>query len=115
VSPAAKLLGALMALGARVELTGNRLLLRAGSKAIPAELVSRFRGAKAELVAALRTAETSTASADLPVHRPHGPSSSISRNVISPMGPWPPIAPHRVSLSTPRATVSPRPRPSCTA
>ena len=43
MSAAGELLDALTAVGARVELTGNRLVLRAGARAIPADLVRRFR------------------------------------------------------------------------
>ena len=47
------LLDDLAMIGATVESAGDRLILRAGSTAIPARLVSRVREAKAELVALL--------------------------------------------------------------
>jgi hypothetical protein len=47
------LLDDLAIIGATVEPAGDRLILRAGSTAIPARLVSRVREAKAELVALL--------------------------------------------------------------
>jgi hypothetical protein len=47
------LLDDLAMIGATVEPAGDRLILRAGSTAIPARLVSRVREAKAELVALL--------------------------------------------------------------
>jgi hypothetical protein len=47
------LLADLAMIGAAVEPAGDRLILRAGSTAIPAPLVSRVREAKAELVALL--------------------------------------------------------------
>jgi hypothetical protein len=47
------LLDDLAMIGATVEPAGDRLILRAGSTAIPAPLLSRVREAKAELVALL--------------------------------------------------------------
>jgi hypothetical protein len=47
------LLDDLAMIGATVEPAGDRLILRAGSTAIPASLVSRVREAKGELVALL--------------------------------------------------------------
>jgi hypothetical protein len=47
------LLDDLAIIGATVEPAGNRLILRAGSTAIPATLVSRVREAKADLIAML--------------------------------------------------------------
>src|ERR1700746_564937 len=47
------LLDDLAMIGATVETTGDRLILRAGSTAIPATLVMRVREAKADLMAML--------------------------------------------------------------
>jgi hypothetical protein len=47
------LLADLDLIGARLEPAGDRLILRAGSKAIPAALVRRVREAKADLLATL--------------------------------------------------------------
>jgi hypothetical protein len=40
-------------IGAKIEPAGDRIILRAGATAIPADLVSRIRHAKAELLATL--------------------------------------------------------------
>jgi hypothetical protein len=48
-----KLLADLAVIGATVEPAGDRLILRAGSTAIPATLVNRIREAKANLIAML--------------------------------------------------------------
>jgi hypothetical protein len=50
---ARNLLDDLAIIGATVEPAGNRLILRAGSTAIPATLVNRVREAKADLIAML--------------------------------------------------------------
>jgi hypothetical protein len=50
---ARNLLADLALIGATVEPAGDRLILRAGSNAIPATLVNRVREAKAQLVAIL--------------------------------------------------------------
>ena len=47
------LLADLAIIGATVEPSGDRLILRAGSTAIPATLVNRVRAAKADLIAML--------------------------------------------------------------
>ena len=49
-----ELLSHLAAIGARIEPAGHRLILRAGPVPIPADLVSRVRNAKTEVLVALR-------------------------------------------------------------
>jgi hypothetical protein len=53
VNAARKLLDDLALIGATIEPVGDRLILRAGSTAIPADLVIRIRQTKAELLDAL--------------------------------------------------------------
>jgi hypothetical protein len=53
MSAAHDLLNDLAAIGATIEPAGDRLILRAGAKAVPADLVKRLRHAKVELLAAL--------------------------------------------------------------
>jgi hypothetical protein len=48
-----ELLGRLAQIGATIRPAGDRLILRAGSTAVPAELVKRIRDAKSELLAAV--------------------------------------------------------------
>jgi len=48
-----ELLAELAEIGATIEPVGDRLILRAGSKAIPGGLVNRIRAAKADLIATL--------------------------------------------------------------
>jgi hypothetical protein len=63
VSAARKLLDDLAVIGATIEATGDRLILRAGSAAIPADLVMRMRQTKAELLEALASAPVDCESA----------------------------------------------------
>jgi hypothetical protein len=56
VNAARKLLDDLAVIGATIEPAGDRLILRAGSKAIPADLVIRIRQTKAELLYTLAAA-----------------------------------------------------------
>jgi hypothetical protein len=53
MSAALELILDLRSIGARIEPAGERLILRAGSEAIPASLVRRVREAKAEILATL--------------------------------------------------------------
>jgi hypothetical protein len=53
MSVANKLLDELAQLGATIELSGTQLILRAGTTAIPSELVRRVRTAKSELITLL--------------------------------------------------------------
>lgn len=53
MSAARKLLDDLAVIGATVEPAGDRLILRAGPTAIPADLISRVRQTKAEILATL--------------------------------------------------------------
>jgi len=53
MSAARELLAELAKIGATVGSVGDRLILRAGSTAIPSMLVNRVRTAKADLIAAL--------------------------------------------------------------
>lgn len=62
MSAAAELLHRLSEIGATVQPTGDRLILRAGKKPVPAELVRRLRADKAEVLAVL-AAPTETHSA----------------------------------------------------
>jgi hypothetical protein len=55
VNAARKLLGDLAMIGATIEPAGDRLILRAGSTAIPADFVIRIRQMKVELLDALAT------------------------------------------------------------
>jgi hypothetical protein len=57
MSSAEDLLNDLTGIGATIEPAGDRLVLRAGSTAIPATLVSQIRKAKHELMAALVASE----------------------------------------------------------
>jgi len=61
MSAARDLLTDLDLIGARLEPAGDRLILRAGTKAIPAGLVRRVRDAKADLLAALSVSAGQTA------------------------------------------------------
>lgn len=45
----------LAGIGAKIETTGNDLVLRAGPHPIPSQLVRRVRDAKSDLIAVLRT------------------------------------------------------------
>jgi len=54
MSAARALLIELAAIGATIDHAADRLILRAGATAIPADLVSRIRNAKAELLTTLR-------------------------------------------------------------
>jgi len=56
VSAVHELLDRLTELGATVRPEGDRLILRAGARPVPAELVRRLRRAKPEVLAALATA-----------------------------------------------------------
>jgi hypothetical protein len=56
MSIAADLLDRLAEVGAKVEAAGNRLIVRAGPKPVPGELVQRLREAKADVLAALAPA-----------------------------------------------------------
>ena len=58
MSAARELLDGLSAIGATIEPAGDRLILRAGTIAIPATLVSRIREAKADLLAAIDAGRT---------------------------------------------------------
>ncbi len=49
-----QVLSDLNAIGARIEPVGDRLLVRAGPKPVPATVIRRIRQAKAELLAALQ-------------------------------------------------------------
>jgi hypothetical protein len=53
MSAVADLLDCLAEVGAKIEAAGNRLIVRAGPKPVPGELVQRLREAKAEVLAAL--------------------------------------------------------------
>ena len=53
MNAARELLDDLAVIGATIEPAGDRLILRAGPIAIPAVLVNRVRGAKADLIATL--------------------------------------------------------------
>ena len=53
MTAALALLADLAQIGAKLEPVDDRLILRAGAKAIPASLVSRIRAAKADLLATL--------------------------------------------------------------
>jgi hypothetical protein len=55
MSVARYLLEDLAGIGATIKPAGDRLILRAGGIAIPAELVSRVRAAKTDLLATLST------------------------------------------------------------
>jgi hypothetical protein len=57
MNAARALLDELATIGATVEPVGNRLVLRAGSAAIPATLVNRVRRAKTDLLAVLAAGE----------------------------------------------------------
>ena len=59
MNAARELLSDLAVIGATVEPAGDRLILRAGSTAIPARLVNRVREAKADLIATLAHQEAS--------------------------------------------------------
>jgi hypothetical protein len=63
MSTAADLLDRLGEVGAKVEAAGNRLIVRAGPKPVPGELVQRLREAKADVLAALAPAGRSPAAA----------------------------------------------------
>lgn len=56
MSVANDLLDRLAEVGAKVEAAGTRLIVRAGPKPVPGELVQRLRDAKAEVLAALAPA-----------------------------------------------------------
>ena len=56
MSVADDLLDRFLAVGARVEATDSRLLVRAGAQPVPAELVQRLRDAKTEVLATLAPA-----------------------------------------------------------
>jgi hypothetical protein len=58
MSAARDLLADLDMIGAKLEPAGDRLILRAGSKAIPADLVRRIRDAKADLLATFAAGQT---------------------------------------------------------
>ena len=58
MSVANDLLDRLAEAGAKVEAAGNRLIVRAGAKPVPAELVQRLREAKTEVLAALAPARS---------------------------------------------------------
>jgi hypothetical protein len=58
VNAARKILDDLALIGATIEPVGDRLILRAGSTAIPADLVIRIRQTKAELLDAITLAST---------------------------------------------------------
>ena len=53
MNAARELLDDLAVIGATIKPAGDRLILRAGPIAIPAVLVNRVRGAKADLIATL--------------------------------------------------------------
>jgi hypothetical protein len=61
MSNAQALVDNLASIGATIELTENRLLLRAGRIAVPASLVTRIRDAKPDLIAALAAAKAAGA------------------------------------------------------
>jgi hypothetical protein len=65
MSAAAELLDRLAAIGATIEPKGDHLLLRAGTEAVPAELVRRVRDLKRDVLAALTRAQR----ASTPVNR----------------------------------------------
>jgi hypothetical protein len=64
MSAAADLLHRLAEVGAKVEASGNRLIVRAGPKPVPGELVQRLREAKAEVLVALAPAERTPAAVE---------------------------------------------------
>jgi hypothetical protein len=53
MSAANDILDRLAEIGAKIEAAGNRLIVRAGPKSVPSELVQRLRDAKAEVIAIL--------------------------------------------------------------
>jgi hypothetical protein len=57
--------------GATIKPAGDRLILRAGSTAIPAALVGRVRAAKADLLATLASSADAISRSDQEEHDPH--------------------------------------------
>jgi len=63
-SSVAELLGRLAEIGAEVRPAGDRLIVRAGAKPVPADLVRRLRQTKAEVMAALEVPHADVRSDD---------------------------------------------------
>jgi len=79
MTAALALLADLAQIGAKLEPVDDRLILRAGAKAIPASLVSRIRAAKADLLATLAGQNVSACRGDETGPR-EGPSPPLQAN-----------------------------------